>query len=78
MVVSRKRCIPSDPHGAECNLDDFVEYYSGIDSQEELTLRWKWANGLISDLDYPKGKEIMTTIKRNKRLAYVLYKVNKL
>lgn len=78
MVVSRKRCKPSDPHGAECNLDDFVEYYSGIDSQEELTLRWKWANGLISDLEYPKGKEIMSTIKRNKRLAYVLYKVNKL
>ena len=35
MVVLRKRCKPSDPHGAECNLDDFVEYYSGIDSEEE-------------------------------------------
>ncbi len=78
MVVSRKRCIPSDPHGVECNLDDFVEYYSGIESKEELTLRWKWANGFISNSEYPKGEEIMSTIKRNKRLAYVRYKVNKL
>jgi len=72
-----KKCRPCDPHGVECNLDEFVEYYSSIADEKELTLRWKWANGLISTHEYPKGEEIFKTLKRNPRQAYVLYKVNK-
>jgi hypothetical protein len=76
-MIGFKKCKPCDPHGKECGLDEFIEYYESTNSVEELTNRWKWANGLISTREYPKGEEISKTLKRNPRLAYVLFKVNR-
>lgn len=77
MLNFRKICKPCDPHGHECGLDDFIEYYSHVETEEELTARWNWSNGLISDREYPHAEEIRNLLKFNKRKAFALYKVNK-
>lgn len=73
-----KKCRPCDPHGEECGLDEFIEYYEYLDSEEELTNRWKWANGEISTNEYPKGDEISVLLKYRPRQAFVRFKVNRL
>ena len=78
IILNRRVCKPCDPHGKECELDDFIEYYSFNVSEEELTARWNWANGLIPDREYSHAEEIRTLLKFNPRKAFAKFKVNKL